>query len=905
MKNRRLNIPATLIHTMKGQQYKVNGLILSINESNDTCTMKFDDFTSSNIPMNKVLINEGFIDKIKEYGKKIASYITRKVKGFIVLVDEAAQKVFPWSLYNAGNLAIEAANGQMPAGVYFAPTKTLQQTAGVKGMSIDEAFAHSIQNDRNEIVKYWKRVISRAGTTEDESIEESVKYVNEHYYKTSNVYKKALNEAIYDYGNTKDKNGQSQYGTEVSSKQLKAKLKQNIRKQISGPLGGHAKVKPYLIWGAPGIGKTAICKQVLKELATAKYNAVNLNLQTISLRGMTIEQWTLPKDNTRTIDGVLLRNFGDTPKSWLPVYLKDADPEVNKKRDAFFNTCKHLANNENGEILAANNQEYEGGVVFFDEYSRIEPNVQNILMGLSGDYVFGDNYNVASKWGFVYASNRAIDENEADSENPVYTPTAAQADRFIHITYVPDKAEWLEWAREQDPITHEANVPPFICDFIEASEDYVWYSTIVNGGYDNMLNNPQVDRRAHEADDPYSEIQQVLDQTSIKGTKYQMTPRKWADQVAQQYRLELQDILGRNDEGISGEEAYKELVKQSKFEKVDEEGKTYKEYYGGILPNVLIDALNNIDEEAWESWVEDQGGEEELDPAGSYRGIKKRYNLFMSWFLNDLRETMNDSTGNNWQTATSPIMQSWKDYQSFAKHFTPETINSIWETGSMPKEYQSDDDRKPLTNDQFADTQYSKWKSTTNMVLNVMDTILEDYPGNIESDEQDDIENMKSADVLSDNDVVAEANKLIDEFAFKINGKKVNLLFDAKELADVKSLRNRVNCLRNSVVCQRLTHFASWAAKITIQTNIGNVAESLGQKIYDKARDVDSDVFNDFNNTNDIRQASVKLAKDKKDVSAKADKMFEESKSPMNIPLQILKRAVSYDFEKTLSKRKK
>lgn len=100
--------------------------------------MEFDDnLVESNIPMDKILINEGFLDKIKEYGKKVASYITSKVKGFIALVDQTAKTVFPWSVYNVANLAIKAARGDMPEGVFFAPTKSLQQIAGVKGMSID------------------------------------------------------------------------------------------------------------------------------------------------------------------------------------------------------------------------------------------------------------------------------------------------------------------------------------------------------------------------------------------------------------------------------------------------------------------------------------------------------------------------------------------------------------------------------------------------------------------------------------------------------------------------------------------------------------------------------------------------------------------------------------------------
>ena len=87
----------------------------------------------------------------------------------------------------------------------------------------------------------------------------------------------------------KKNGGAGQYGVPVSSKQLKAKLKTNILNQISGPLGGHADVVPFLIWGAPGIGKTAIIKSTIKDMAQSKWHAINLNLEIISLSGYTIE----------------------------------------------------------------------------------------------------------------------------------------------------------------------------------------------------------------------------------------------------------------------------------------------------------------------------------------------------------------------------------------------------------------------------------------------------------------------------------------------------------------------------------------------------------------------------------------------------------------------------------------
>ncbi len=921
----KLNIPATLVHCVNGTQYKINGILLSINESNDTCSMRFDDnYTENNIPLNKILINEGFLDKIKEYGKKVASYITDKVKGFIALIDETTDAVINWSLNNVGNLAIMAQKHQLPKGVYFAPSASLKSTAGVGGLSIDQAFAEGIANDKKNIVNYWSRVIKRAGTT-DETITESIKYVNETYYKESKLHK-ALNEAVYSYDAVKDSKGFSHFGVAVNSKQLIAKLKTNIKNQISGPLGGHSDVVPFLIWGAPGIGKTAIIKQTIKDMANAKYKAINLNLEVIMLAGYTIENWTLPRDSTREIDyGVELgqkrdrtsvpkkykrEGFTDTPKNWLPVYLNTSDPEEKKRRDYFCNTCKFLATDDDGEITASNGHPFEGGVVFMDEYSRVEPNVQNIIMGIVNDHKFGDNYVVASKWGFVLASNRSIDEGEADSEDKRYFPTAAQTNRFIHYTYVPSKDEWITWARSVDPLTHEANVPPFIVDFIEASPDYVWYSTIANGGYDDMLENPEADKRAHENDkDSLSSIQDVLNQEVILRTKRMVTPRTWANTVGPFYKNELIELFDENPDGISGKEYYQKLIDQSVEEKTDDEGNTYKEYYGGILPNVLQDALNGLDDDYWDYWVEEHGGIDDLDPAGTATGIRGRYNIFMNYFTDNMRDMVGDDTGTNGATATGPVMSAWKTYNEYAKVFTPDVMNTIWETGSMPKEYQDDDDRKPLSVDQYATSEYSKWKCISSIAKELPMQVFASYPGNLEDDVAADLKALKKAKPMSDSDVAAEAQNLIKEYSFNINGKSINLLFDENELADMDTLRNKVNSLVNSRVAQLYAHFASWIAKISIQTEIGSIAHNMNTTLFDSINNIDTDLRKEFINTVAIRKTKIALenARQQKSSDLKSiahENQVEESKVPILPAMNILARSESYEFNKTRSNAK-
>ena len=911
----RLNIPATLVHSVNGTQYKINGILLSINESNDTCSMRFDDnYVENNIPLNKILINEGFIDKIKEYGKKVASYITDKVRGFIALVDDAANQVVSWSLNNVANLAIKASKGMLPKGVYFAPSASLKKIAGTGGMTIDEAFAESIAKDREDIVNYWSRVIKRTGTT-DETISESIKYVNETYYKPTKLYK-ALNEKVlYSYEDIKDKNGFSYYGPEVSAKTLIRKLKENIKNQISGPLGGHSTEIPLLIWGAPGIGKSAIISQTIKDMANAKYNPINLNLEIVQLANSTVESWTLPRDATREIDfgnnyqkKYKRESFTDTPKAWLPVYLDTPDIEEKKRRDYFCNTCRFLATDNDGEITASNGRPFEGGIVFMDEFSRIQPGVSNILMPLVNDHKFGDNYVLASKWGFVLAANRAIDEDKTDTDDNNFYPTVAQSNRYIQVTYVPKKEEWVEWARKVDPLTHEANVPPFITDFIESSPNSVWYPTIANGGYDDMLENPKADSEAHKDEtDPFGAIEQVLQQPTIAGTKRVVTPRTWAQSIGNSYKKILIDLFNdaHDETGMSGEEYYQTLLDKSIREKTDDDGNTYKEYYGGILPTVLEDALNELSDDYWDYWVDEHGGLDELDPTGNDSiGIRGRYNIFMNYFQDDMRLRLQDDTGKNAATATGPIMKAWRSYNEYSKIFTPQVMTTIWETGSMPPEYQDDDDKKPLSVDMYATSEFSRWKCISSIAKELPLQVLAAYPGDLEEDIKNDLETLENAKPLSDSQVSSAAQKLIKEYSFNINDKTHNLLFDDAELQDIDTLRNKVNSLLNSRVAQLYAHFASWIAKISIQTEIGSIAHNMRTSLFEKCNNIDSDLRKEFYNTVAVRKTltAYETARTKKDPNLQQIAhvhQIEESKVPILPALNILARSEKFDFNQT------
>lgn len=850
MKKNNLNVPAILIKNIKGKEKQLSGKLISINESKKTCNMVFNNGKLiRDIPMKHVLINEGFLDKVKEYGKKVVDFVKKTVKGFFVLVDEATGKFLTWSTLTVANTAKMAASGQLPTGIYFAPSSSMAVAAGVKGFSIDEAMAEAMNNDRVEIEKYWRRVIKRAGTT-DETIEESVKYVNESYYKVNPAYKKLNEAAIYTLDDIKTEEGYGGYGTVVDAKQLKNRLIKSIRAQISGKPGKHADAPAPLVWGAPGIGKTAIINSTIKEMANQR-GGINLSLLTIMLAGYTIENWTLPSIKSKGGEQKLIpketERFTDCPKTWLPVYLKTSNPEEEKRRDHYCNTGEYR-----GEMYSSDGRLYEGGIVFMDEYSRTVTNVQNIIMGLINEHKFGDDYVVASKWGFVFAANRSYDDNQDDLDDLRYYPVAAQNNRFVQYTYVPKKEDWLEWATAIDPITHKANVPPFITEFIAQANDYVWYSTVQNGGYDDMLmkafdgDKREVDSMKNNKMDKYGEM---LNMDTLKMTKRLITPRTWANFIGPAFEQELITLLEGNSEGISGEEMYQKLIDKSVIKKTDKDGTKYNEYYGGILPNILIDALNDIDADYWEQEYEIMGGDEELDPAHTLNGKTGRYSKLMAWVRLQIAELSGDGE------KASPLMKDYDDYNSYAKYMTDDVIDSIWQTGLVPEQYQKDDDYVPTNGIAgYNNTEFAKWKANSVYQKDVLlNKILPAYPGSIYDDMQTDVETLQNAKLPTGAECKVLFKELNEKTTFTIteDGKKpekISLFFiEGDDIKDGETARAFCLMYRDSIVVRKLINILTWATKVAFQVKQINILSDLRSRLHDMIKDCpDFELYDKF-----------------------------------------------------------
>ena len=202
---------------------------------------------------------------------------------------------------------------------------------------------------------------------------------------------------------------QAKYNVIVDNDKLKARIKMALKNKNLARL---------MIWGAPGIGKTAILMNVLEEM---KKDFPDYRLIIKTLSNETPDNFTLP--TYVDIDGE--KKADDVPKTWLPVYKPTGDNVTDKKMDE---ACGK-------------------GLLFIDELSRATPQVLNVILPLVNEGMF-NGYKLGSNWTIVVASNRAEDEMSGQSD-----VGNALANRFAQVYYEPTVNTWRKWADNQNFIS--------------------------------------------------------------------------------------------------------------------------------------------------------------------------------------------------------------------------------------------------------------------------------------------------------------------------------------------------------------------------------------------------------------------------------------------------------------------
>lgn len=234
-------------------------------------------------------------------------------------------------------------------------------------------------------IKYWDRLIKESTESDYANLVENFKTVNEVKLHTEDP--------------------EAKYNIIVDDVELKEEIRMSLMDHDLARL---------MIWGAPGIGKTAILMNVLEEMRVS-FPDYRLIVKTLS--NETPDNFTLPK----YIDVEGQEFATDVPKTWLPVYKPSGDPIQDKKLDEM---CGN-------------------GLLFIDELSRATPQVLNVVLPLVNEGIF-NGYKLGSGWTIICASNRAEDEMAGQS-----SIGNALANRFTQLHYEPTIHTWRKWADKQ------------------------------------------------------------------------------------------------------------------------------------------------------------------------------------------------------------------------------------------------------------------------------------------------------------------------------------------------------------------------------------------------------------------------------------------------------------------------
>lgn len=483
------------------------------------------------------------------------------------------------------------------------------------------------------------------------------------------------------------------------------------------------KTKPLLIWGAPGIGKTEIVRQVIKDFRNHPITPITLAMYDMNCANVDGDAFFLPirinnngKQGNST--GTKGENIDRATLVWLPVYAP-GEEEYNEKMERHFALCEHLTSDGSAMVDKETGEPMQGGVLFFDEIVRAHRSGLVALMEIC-DRKLGEK-RLARSWAVICAANRASEDVTQEAIDMMESAPIVQ--RFRHVTFIPEKAEWVKWARSRGKGVG-ANIEPEIVNFIEAMPDYIWYRTADNGGYEREqeLVKDELDidgpLYAPEGGGVYQDTIKALKDLSKDGknflaqTKQMWNGRTWHE-ISEQYRHMLMDLL--DGEGVPEKYHYNNVQLRS-FMKDD---------YAGINPARLQQALKYVPEKHWQWWASTylRNYSESDARAAMKPGLTPAQKMeFVRHGLIGIVKFATGS-GNSGIDLTAPVSMM-EDYYSWRRIFEEGGMtDAIFNTGYLPKQYQMKDNASPLDAEGF------KWKNDSAIVEEVNKFIISQYPG--------------------------------------------------------------------------------------------------------------------------------------------------------------------------------
>lgn len=401
------------------------------------------------------MINEGIWDKTKDTIKK--GFNT--VKGIFKSV---AMKIHDWFITFVDD------NGEpVPA---VSPYTTLNYIAlgKVDGVSAYSPVKNNLLNDNvSETPDFMDKEEYYGNISKD-----SIEYQN---FKTfEQMITESANKGKFDELLNEKRVGFSALSggikgiSDIDSKRLKKYIRYQMM-STPGDMGKDA-LKPILIWGAPGVGKSTIPNIIISEYNASKSSSVEKKALIVAECGdMTPDGFALPMPirvsmseyisarpqakkwakeaglSDDVLGNSIVVRSSDAPKMWLPCYKPDPDKKINQLRKMIANGHVREYYDENGDYQVE--ETCDGGLIMFDEFFRADPSIFKILMQILLNRSYG-GYTLGDKWGIIACSNRPNDDEEVAQS---FERTGAViTTRFSNqYNFVPDFKDWKKWAETQ------------------------------------------------------------------------------------------------------------------------------------------------------------------------------------------------------------------------------------------------------------------------------------------------------------------------------------------------------------------------------------------------------------------------------------------------------------------------
>ena len=482
-----------------------NGMIKNVKKSSVYALDKID----------KAVINEGVIDDVKsglsKFGKKVA-HITKKVydkvKELFVKVFNIDDYVFfttvDGRLINASHPinAMQAAKEQDC--INYIPSHTTIEMCNELGIEPEAVEGYMFEGEYNG--GFYLPEIS----TTNESILSIIKEARAYNHPNDSV--------ILEGGDIID-----------------MPVRHIIRRLTSGYAGLYNKTLDKkattilpIIFGAPGIGKSAIIEGIKEEISKLGFKdeigrPQDITIITVNANNVNGETFTMPANVAKKAWSEIIRSsedinhtdkdtgfkggmlggarvIKDLPKSWLPMYdYKDVnDNDRYEYADGEFVTSLEYENAvangggivkdpETGLLKLVNGP---GGIFFIDEYTRMSQAGKDSLMTIAASRTIGQSLRFGDRWFICGAANRFSDMSEKATREG-FEAELADRTRFQLMNYVPEPDVWFKWANKIND-AGKPNVIPEIVRFVKDSVDSnhwgYFYDAHNFGEDDNPLN---------------------------------------------------------------------------------------------------------------------------------------------------------------------------------------------------------------------------------------------------------------------------------------------------------------------------------------------------------------------------------------------------------------------------------